>query len=1098
VTPRQIARFGLLATALVVVASCGDGGKSGAKGGSGATLDDAAFVRRFHAGVVELEQHRFLDASTTFEALTRERPKNLGAWINLAQAELNRNTPEAHAKVHAACAGALAVDPNNPHAHFIAGILFKHLGEFDKAEAAFREAMKGAPDDPTLLYQLASSLPPERSDEALTFLSRCLEGQSHLSSAYYKLAEIKGRDDVETKMKVLETFTAFEAAETGALAGIVYTEMGRLGEAYRDAGVALPPPPLTPSPIAFEEPKPIAAISPALVVSENGVALIGDAPKAAQRVAVDLDQDGKPEVATLRDGALVVSPKTSTAAKEPMASVSDAAAFTMADVDQDADLDVVVARRNGAVDFLLQLRDENWTLAAYDPESRLGGRVRGVPPKLPSAAAAVAACDLDADGDPDLLFAGPFGLRFFRNDRLMRFVDATERAGLSGLPPCRAFLAEDLDGDRAIDLVALADDGTPFVFRQVVRGRFTGTFAPVKGALEPFAPIRSLRVADFDLDGEDDVVFATADRVIAAPRGAARVARGERLESRVELSIANVAATMVADFDGNGAPDLALVGDDGATKVAHVKKPEGRRALSIRLLGRTEPKKMRSNPGGVGARVEVTAGARSIVREASVFSGMPGQTSPILHFGLGAVGTADYVRVTWPDDVVQIEGAVPANDGAAPKEIEETQRKASSCPLIFAWDGEAYAFVTDFLGVGGLGFALAPGVYADPDPTERVLLPTLAPKDGAYELIVHEPFEEACYLDLAKLVVVDHPEDVEILPDERFAVGAPPPDGRLFAIRKRLLPRAAVDGRGRDVTTAVRSLDRKEAAAEPHPNFLGYAEPTTFTFDFGGDLRALADAGPIVLALDAWVEYPYSHIVAAAWQLDLKLKPISVDAEVEGGAFVVLMEDAAYPAGMPRAMTLPLPTLPPKATGRLRLRTNQELHIDRASVFAPDDAATTVRTLEATRATLRPTGYPREYSPDGAMPRLYDYGILDKSLQFKTLAGSYTRFGEVAELLSSADDRYVVFSGGEEVALRFEALPPPEKGLTRTFILDAVGWCKDMDPHTAAPHTLEPLPFLGMPGYPYPPTVRFPDSPAHRDWIDRFQTRRVPGTRAAR
>ena len=44
------------------------------------------------------------------------------------------------------------------------------------------------------------------------------------------------------------------------------------------------------------------------------------------------------------------------------------------------------------------------------------------------------------------------------------------------------------------------------------------------------------------------------------------------------------------------------------------------------------------------------------------------------------------------------------------------------------------------------------------------------------------------------------------------------------------------------------------------------------------------------------------------------------------------------------------------------------------------------------------------------------------------MAGAYTRFGDVGELLREADDCYVVFGAGEEVALTFDAPPPPAPG----------------------------------------------------------------------
>src|SRR5207249_1501299 len=153
----------------------------------------------------------------------------------------------------------------------------------------------------------------------------------------------------------------------------------------------------------------------------------------------------------------------------------------------------------------------------------------------------------------------------------------------------------------------------------------------------------------------------------------------------------------------------------------------------------------------------------------------------------------------WPGSVLQAELDVPARQRLEPQELD---RKGSSCPLLFAWTGVKYGFVTDLLGVGGLGLWTAPGTYGMPVPDESIAIePTqLAPTDGAYILQVVENLEEVTYLDAAALLAVDHPKEVDVFPNEDF--GGPPTGGpKIDAVDKtgRLFPLHATDDRNRNM-----------------------------------------------------------------------------------------------------------------------------------------------------------------------------------------------------------------------------------------------------------------------------------------------------------
>ncbi|KKL14915.1 hypothetical protein LCGC14_2510890, partial [marine sediment metagenome] len=152
-----------------------------------------------------------------------------------------------------------------------------------------------------------------------------------------------------------------------------------------------------------------------------------------------------------------------------------------------------------------------------------------------------------------------------------------------------------------------------------------------------------------------------------------------------------------------------------------------------------------------------------------------------------------------------------------------------------------------------------------------------------------------------------------------------------------------------------------------------------------------------------------------------------------------------------------------------------------------------IREIPVAGADLHFLGYPREYSPDGRHPNLYDYSNIDRAVAWKLMEGHYTRYGEVAELLDEADDCFVIMGRGEEITLRFpaDALGPVGEGYRRSFILKTDSYCKDMDLCTAHPDTVRPLPFHAMSGYPYGPDEHYPDNEKTRQYRRRFNTRVV-------
>ncbi len=1096
-------------------------------------------VARFNRGVSLMERQEAAVAVEEFRRVTEALPLWIPGRINLGIALLNSQKDADLPACEKVLKAVLEDDPVNPNAHYALGMLHLNGSDMERAKAEFEATLRADPGDVYSLYQLGSIARTKGQTEAAQrYFQKALESSPHFSSAYYalsRLAFLAGNPGEGRRF--LDRFLELDRAHVGLKPGMKYTEMGRYADVIRNvqfppgAGPSSPLPslraaqpaerglaPLPGAPVAGSDPLAAAAaeLGPRIAAGDmdgdgdedlfvatasevtdlfylndgNGRFADGtreagiQGPGCTTTVALgDHDGDGDLDIFAARYKGSSLHRNLGGGRFEDAGPAAGLAvggflpgAALFGDADQDGDLDIFVAARDGRDRLYVNLGTGRF-------EDRAGTAGLGT---RPARAHGAFLSDLDGDGDTDIFVAVEgAGNRLFLNDRPLRFREVALEKGASDAGAASAACSADLDGDGLPEIVLARGPSAPSL---LLRNRGGGD---LRSEELPGATAASTCLAgDFDLDGRRDVFLAGRDG------GGARILLGDGRGGLApgptcgEGVPATCSSALLTDIDGNGNLDVILCGAGEPPRILEAAPPAAHHALHVELRGIRRGEDCFSSSRGIGARVEVKAGDRWSVVEVGVGAE---RADAVVRAGLGSRSKADYVRILWPDGLIQSELEIPSGRKIM---IEQVQRKASSCPLLFAWDGERFGFVTDFLGGGGLGFLVSPGNYAPPDPTEDVRIPPgkLVPSHGRLLLRLAEPFEEVCYIDRLSLAAVDHPVSVDVYPEERFLSAGEDPTGRLVACEKRCLPIAARDLEGRDVLGLVVEADRRAPRFARDPRFPGYAREHGLELDFG-DLRERCGGGDAVfLFLDGWVEYTYSHVVFAAAQAGVELRPPVLEVLEEGKGWKVAVEDMGYPAGMPRTIVVPLPHEAVLA-GRIRIRTSMEISWDRVFAAAPC-AKENLRVTEAplTSATLGYLGYPGEYSPDGREPVLYDYERKAAGVAFLGLRGMYTRYGDVKPLLAREDDEFVIFGKGEEVALELDAaaLPPLEPGRKRTFVLRARGYCKDRDPHTAEHDTVEPLPFRAMSGYPYPAPERYPDDEGHRKYRDEWNCRSVP------
>jgi Flp pilus assembly protein TadD len=713
------------------------------------------------------------------------------------------------------------------------------------------------------------------------------------------------------------------------------------------------------------------------------------------------------------------------------------------------------------------------------------------------------ASDLDRDGDMDLLAVGDGGLLLLDNLRQGRFAERTRDRGLAAVPGgIEDVTHADLDNDGRPELVlAVGEAGLVFLRNPAPadvspvdagqRGnppRFTSWSPAVvwpDSLPEGWSTARVVPL-DADHDGRLDLAAAgegagaTGAVVVLVQRGDRDLPRFEALEvAGPKDGFGPLHGLATGDTDGDGDLDLLAAGDRGLFRLENVG---GNRNpwLIVRLRG-LDQGNSKNNLLGVGSTVEVFAGAAYQFREAD---------GRAVHFGLGSVRKPDMLRVTWTNGVPQ-DRLQPETDQV----VAEEQVLKGSCPFLYTWDGDEYRFVTDLLWGAPAGLPLAPGVWADADPQELVLVEGARPAAGGdvYRLVVTEELWEAAFFDRLRLWVVDHPREVEVASNLRIVPGEVLPEKVLGT--RDLRPVTAVDGRGRDVTREVAARDEVYADGYTPSRYQGVAtEPWTFTFDLGE-----APSRPVRLLLDGWI-FPTdaSLNLALAQRSDLRWMPPRLEVETADG-WQVLMENPGFPAGKTKTLVLDTPPLPPGAH-RLRLVTTLWLHWDRIawSVAPADGEAKVVARLDPATASLHYRGFSEMHrtAPNG--PHVFDYTRVRTESPWEPFPGRYTRYGDVRELLLTPDDRSVILGAGDAMDLTFDAshLPPPPPGWERTVFLESHGWDKDADRNTWEAQHVGPLPFRAMSGYPYGKGESFPDTPLLREYREKWLTREVKASEA--
>jgi len=1073
-------------------------------------------------GVALMNQGKSAEAQKNFEQALAKDPNFEQARMNLGISYLAQQKLEQARTALEEAANKL---PDDPYAWYNLGLAYKDSAQPEKAIAAFQHVEKIAPGEPDGFYFegfLYSQL--QKYDEAIVAFKKALELAPYHASAQFGLARAYQRKgDIDAAREGMKHFQKLTSEHLGTPFGAGYGDQGKLSLAEFVHGADTGAP--AEIPVNY-----MANSLPELKGPANGVCLL------------DYDADGKTDLFFVGAGGgksqllrnVGGGKFEDVTAKAGLGGVGGGFGCAAGDFDNDGATDLAVCEADGVRLF----RNEAGKFA--DVTEKVGiARETGC--------VATTFVDYDHDGDLDLYVTMAPGNgrknKMWRNNGNSTFTDVSAESGL-GVDATGADVAvTDFNNDRAIDFVIAGGAPGAAIYLNPREGRFSALPA-IDFTKEKLPPAVSVAVFDFNKDGWMDIAFTHAgvpgvslwrnvqgkklERVAlpdfgwqqgwgatsidydndgwldlvalgeGANGGEIRVLRNlgdagwEDVTKKLQLDSVKLnqpRALAVADFKGDGSPDVVVTQESGSPVLLENVGANKNHWMQVDL------KALNDNKSGIGTKIEIYAGALYQKFEANGSSGYLGRNSGTLLVGLGSEKVTDAARLLWPTGVPQDEIDLAANKT---QKIGELDRRGSSCPILFSWNGKEYEFIADMIGPGVVGHWIAPGERDVPDPDEYLKVPgkSVQVKDGLLSFRFMEPMEETVYLDQVRLLAVDHPLNIEVNPNERFASNPPFPEFRVIATENARVPAGAWDDRGHDVLPLLAKRDRKYVTDFEGLPFAGFAKLHWIELDLG----AWDTTKPLRLLLDGYTDYFTATSMYAADQSGIRVIAPYVEAQDTHGQWKKVVDDMGFPAGLARTMVTDLTGKIPPGTRRIRIISNLKIYWDRVRIDqTPEQKDVRVSEVPLAAADLAFLGYPKEIRLHPASDTMYSYTQRSLTGPYAHAAGNYTRYGDVKTLLTYSDDKFTVFSSGEGVKLEFdpESLRALPAGWVRDYFFYADGFEKDLDFYAANAFTVEPLPRHGLIAYPYPAGKEYPMDADHLGYEFDYNTRprsdRMPG-----
>ncbi len=432
----------------------------------------------------------------------------------------------------------------------------------------------------------------------------------------------------------------------------------------------------------------------------------------------------------------------------------------------------------------------------------------------------------------------------------------------------------------------------------------------------------------------------------------------------------------------------------------------------------------------------------------------------------------------------------------------------ASCPSLYTWNGTAYSYVTDVSNAGWLGYTgymTSSGsiVNIGGNPWDNVKLNqnqmALTDIDGTncYDMTLFQQADELFYLDAAYLLVVDHPAGTNVyssvtnylnqgLNDQIYTVNQTTTTSPLSATY--VWGPNGTNAQGENVLPQISKLDGVFT-----PGNSGDLSPSWNNIYFNQltmDLGNLSSANTIKLEINGIVDWG-SPVDYDNWIASFKAAAaqglVATGTQITPPAYM----EIKYPNGtwvpVPQSRQMPIPSDSNPRT----------FVVDLTGLFPAGLSDYQIKIVNFWNVTYDYIGVDTSTQQNITIQKISPIATLSQVWTTNsTSSGNFTQYGNVTALLQSADNQYVIGRQGDEVTMEFPVsnLTAPAPGMVRDYFFFVACWFKDPPGGWGYgfTFTVDPMPFLGMTGFPYSTAESYPYTAANLAYLKEYNTRVIP------